>query len=745
MEKTGVLKGLRVIDFGQYVAGPLAAMILGDYGADVIHVDPPGGPRWDGYKANAVLARGKRNIILDLKNEADLSVARQLIDNADILIENFRPGVMDRLGLSYEACSEKNPTLIYCSLPGFSRYDVLRRDLPGWEGIIGAEGGLYSGFNYDTRENIVRFDGMPLASNFAAIIACHSIVSALIVRKKSGRGQYIESSLYDACFEVDSTRTVHPMQNFVPAEFSFDSPSMRAYSLVRLMAEYPCKDGRFIQTTPPPRGALSVAKALFPQEWLDNGVPESAKDTVREVMLTRTMYEWEEYAQREHGAGFSISQTSEEWMRDPAALDSRTVISVEDPILGHTTQPGVPSLMLKSGDSAGIPRHLPDADREEILAELKELPPREKPSCRPPEPALKGLKVLDLCQVVAGPTCGRLLAEYGADVLKINNPDLMANYTALGGHEVQNNGKTSIFLALKSEEGQRLLDSFVREIDIFHCNFAQAAYEHLGVSEEQLREKNPNIILSQINIHSLGGGREWMRGHEDLGEAISGMSCRYGDSVKPDTLPLLVLDHMTGHMGCLGVMLAVYSRLCTGVGQRVQACLSRSSTLVQLPFMLGYEGKVWDEPAGPDCMGYGPLDRIFRAKDGCFYLVAKDTAALRAIPLLAGMPEEPEALAAELEVRCTEGSVAGWLELLNVPGVIARRCRAYGTEPPEEEYAKARGITRREYHPGVGMLRTTHGAPRLSLTPPVLAYPSPAAGADTEWFLKQYKETHGFI
>ena len=87
MEKHGVLKGLRVIDFGQYIAGPLCAMILGDYGADVIHIDPPGGPRWDGYKANAVLARGKRNIILDLKDPKDSAVAKKLFRTADILVD----------------------------------------------------------------------------------------------------------------------------------------------------------------------------------------------------------------------------------------------------------------------------------------------------------------------------------------------------------------------------------------------------------------------------------------------------------------------------------------------------------------------------------------------------------------------------------------------------------------------------------------------------------------------------------
>lgn len=740
MNKEGTLKGIRVIDFGQYIAGPFAAMILGDYGADVIHIDPPGGPKWDGYNANAVLARGKRNIILDLKQQEDLNVAKKLIATADIVIENFRPGVMDRLGLGYESCAEENPGLIYCSIPGFSKTDLERRSMPGWEGIVSAEGGLYSGADMMKHESFIRFNALPLASNFAAVIACHSIVSALIVRKKCGRGQYIESSLYDACFEVDGTRTVTPNYGFIPKGMSRSAESINAYSLVRKMAQYPCKDGRYIQTTPPPRGATSLARALFPKEWLMNGLPEDADKTVEKLMLTKTMYEWEEYAQKEHGAGFAVSQTSEEWLRDMSAIESRTVISVDDPILGKTTQPGVPSIMLKSRDCAGIPRHMPDEDRLEILEELETLKPKQKPSsCPKPEPALKGVKVLDLCQVVAGPTCGRLLAEYGADVLKINNPDIMANFTALAGHDVQNNGKTCIFLALKSEEGRELLNRFIREADIFHCNFAQEAYEHLGVTEEQLRNLNPEIILSQINIHSLGGGREWMRGHEDLGEAVSGMSCRYGNSVKPVTLPLLVLDHMTGQMACLGVMLAVYDRMCNGKGQRVQACLSRSSTLTQLPFMINYDGKIWNEPAGLEAKGYGPLDRLFKAKDGTFYMVAKSTSVLRSIPKLSDMPEDPEEFADVFERLTTGENVDTWLSLLNIPGVCVRRCRYYQVEPPEEEYAKARGLTKREYHPGVGFLRTSHGAPRLSLTPTIPAFPCSAPGGDTERFLEEYR------
>ncbi|HEX8969431.1 MAG TPA: CoA transferase, partial [Chloroflexota bacterium] len=92
------LDGIRVIDFGHYIAGPLAAVMLADAGAEVIHVDPPGGPSWK-TDAEAFLQRSKQRITLDLKAPDDLAVARRLIGTADVVIENFRPGVMDRLGV----------------------------------------------------------------------------------------------------------------------------------------------------------------------------------------------------------------------------------------------------------------------------------------------------------------------------------------------------------------------------------------------------------------------------------------------------------------------------------------------------------------------------------------------------------------------------------------------------------------------------------------------------------------------
>ena len=127
------LAGLKVIDFGQYIAGPAVAMILADQGAEVTRVEAPGGPFWDS-PANAILNRGKRSIRLDLKDAAERDIARRLVAGADVLVENFRPGVMARLGLDPEAATAANPRLVYLSLPGFSSRDEERAGLQAFDG-----------------------------------------------------------------------------------------------------------------------------------------------------------------------------------------------------------------------------------------------------------------------------------------------------------------------------------------------------------------------------------------------------------------------------------------------------------------------------------------------------------------------------------------------------------------------------------------------------------------------------------
>ncbi len=135
----GALDGVRVVDFGQYIAGPLLGTLLADAGAAVVHVDPPGGPRWQ-TPANAVLLRGRQTVELDLKRAEGLTEARRLVAGADVLIEGFRPGVMERLGLGADRLLAENPALVYCSLPGFPSDDPRGRQGMGGRRVGGDVG-----------------------------------------------------------------------------------------------------------------------------------------------------------------------------------------------------------------------------------------------------------------------------------------------------------------------------------------------------------------------------------------------------------------------------------------------------------------------------------------------------------------------------------------------------------------------------------------------------------------------------
>ena len=133
------LAGVRVVDFGHYIAGPLAGMLLADQGAQIIKVDRPGTRSANaGDAADAMYNRGKTRLELDLKSEAGLAAARRLIAAADVVIENFRPGVMDRLGLGAHVLTERHPRLIYLSLPGFASTDLGKANIRAFEGVLNA-------------------------------------------------------------------------------------------------------------------------------------------------------------------------------------------------------------------------------------------------------------------------------------------------------------------------------------------------------------------------------------------------------------------------------------------------------------------------------------------------------------------------------------------------------------------------------------------------------------------------------
>lgn len=196
------LSGVRVVDFGQYIAGPAVAMILGDLGATVVHIDPPSGPLWDN-PANAILNRNKLIVALDLKTEKGLLEAKALVAEADIVIENFRPGVLARLGIDFSTLRKSRPELITLSIPGFASDDELRRDWRAFETVIAASSGVFTdmGLNRVLMGINPSFSPLPLSSAYGTMLAASATVLALQARERTGHGDHIEVPLASAVME----------------------------------------------------------------------------------------------------------------------------------------------------------------------------------------------------------------------------------------------------------------------------------------------------------------------------------------------------------------------------------------------------------------------------------------------------------------------------------------------------------------------------------------------------------------
>jgi crotonobetainyl-CoA:carnitine CoA-transferase CaiB-like acyl-CoA transferase len=209
---TGPLVGIRIIDFTRALAGPFCTMLLADLGADVIKVEPPEGdfsrfsepfPEGDteqafgGYFAS--INRNKRGVVVDLKERAERERVLALIDTADAVVENFRVGIMDRLGLGYETVHERNPRLVYAAIRGFGdprTGESPYAEWPAYDVVAQAMGGIVSMTGTDQGQ--VLKVGASIGDLYPGTMAALGIVSALLHAKSTGQGQFLDVSMYDA-------------------------------------------------------------------------------------------------------------------------------------------------------------------------------------------------------------------------------------------------------------------------------------------------------------------------------------------------------------------------------------------------------------------------------------------------------------------------------------------------------------------------------------------------------------------
>ncbi len=727
---SSVLEGVRVIDFGQYIAGPLAGMLLADQGADVIHVDPPGGPMWE-TPANATWHRGKRSIILNLKEAGDLAIAKRLIESADVVIENFRPGVMDRLGLGPQAAMGVNPRVIYCSLPGFASDDP-RSQVRAFEGVVGAATATYRPADGNSDRPV--YTGIPISSNYAAFQAVVSIIMALFARRRDGLGQWIEVPLFDATFPSIGARA---MRVHNPAHIAPTSRGIWG-------GGFECADGRWVQfggsgnqnfrhfveaagiTAWDQEGLTDIERIMREPELFDKHLHRA-----RELFKTRTAQEWEDLVAKA-GSECAVCRTSAEWFEHPHARDSQMVIEVDDPQHGKMLQPGINVRLSRTPGAVRWPAPRPDQHRAEILVGIEARPPTTPAPAMAEtlQAALEGVRVLDLCIILAGPTLGRTLAEFGADVIKIDNP-ARGGYVA--SHNDVNRGKRSLLLDLKSEAGRDIFWRLLEDADVVAQNYRAGKLEKLGLSYEAVRRRKPDIIYASLNAFGHLGPWAQRPGHEQFAQAATGMQRRFGGDGRPMIQPNPINDYGTGFMGAYAVALALLHRQRTSEGQHVDTALAYTAMMHQSPFMQSYAGKRWDEPHGQDMLGSGPLHRAYRARDGWFFIGARqdEVSRLATVDGLTGMASlHGEALEQRLAQRFADDTVASWVARLTRAGIGAHRYIGDLEELMQDSWVRAHELSLTREHDEMGLVTTCGPAPRLSSTPIRVGRPAPKPGSD---------------
>lgn len=206
-DRDGALRGIRVLDFTHFIAGPYCTMLLGDLGAEVIKIEPPTGDTFRHFRPHVAgesgpflgFNRNKKGLCLDLRHALGREVALDLVRHADVLVENFSTGVMDRYGLGYAAAAEANPRLVYCSATAYGRTGSLAARA-GFDPVVQAETGFMSMNGHPEHEPTRT--GPAVMDVSTGMMACNAVLAALVARSRTGRGQYVEVALFDTAVNM---------------------------------------------------------------------------------------------------------------------------------------------------------------------------------------------------------------------------------------------------------------------------------------------------------------------------------------------------------------------------------------------------------------------------------------------------------------------------------------------------------------------------------------------------------------
>ena len=377
---TSSLAGLRVLDLTRVLVGPYTTMILADLGAEVIKLEMPGQgddarhypPHVNGESAYFMsLNRNKRSMTLNLKSETGKALFLDLIQNVDVLVENFRPGTMERLGLGYETLKQINPGLIYAAASGFGQSGPYSRQ-PAYDGVVQAMGGIMS-ITGQLGGAATRV-GTSIGDIAAGLFTAVGILAAVIHRDKTGQGQLVDVAMLDCQVAlVENAIARYTVAGEVPGPIGNRHPSITPFE------PFTTSDGqlmvaignnaiwsRFCAAINNPDLA---SDPRFETNALRTGNYEELRPLIAAAMAEKTTAEWVSIL-KEAGVPNGPINSVDMVVTDPQVLAREMIVEVDHPVAGKTDLPGIPIKLSETPGSIREPAPLLGEHTVEILSDV---------------------------------------------------------------------------------------------------------------------------------------------------------------------------------------------------------------------------------------------------------------------------------------------------------------------------------------------------------------------------------------
>jgi crotonobetainyl-CoA:carnitine CoA-transferase CaiB-like acyl-CoA transferase len=723
-------KGIRIVDFSQGVSGPMAAMLLGDFEAEVVKVEPPGGDRLKDHPGYQVFNRNKQVTTLDLDTAEGLAAARELIAGADVAIFSDPPGRLEALDLDAATLTHVHPGLVHAWVPPYGVRGSWSQ-IPPHHSLLSALTGVAfrQGAYADQPVHLV----LPLLWYGQGVLGASAIGAALLERQRSGRGQAVTVSGLHGLSEVSGPVRVLAAPPLPRGQPLGASPSYRLYQ---------CGDGQWFFL-----GALfanfylKVFQATgIEDRWEELALdPLAARDTLMAIFRSRPRTEWLQVLQ-DNGVPCAPVGSREAWFASETVAEGGLREVFKHPILGEVAIPGPPARLCETPGSV------------RALAEPIAAPPAWPPHLPPPgdggeeaSSPLDGVRVLDLGTVIAGAHAGGVLANLGADVIKIEPVEGDPFRSDGGGFCAYNRGKRGLGLDLKQPAAKALFYDLVRQADVVLDNYRYGVRTRLGIDYATLKAINPRIISCSINAYGDKGPRATLPGFDPLLQAEGGMQQAQGGDDEPILHTIPVNDVATAAVVSCAVVAALNARARTGEGQEIITSLMAQSLTFQLAEVVDYAGRPPNDLGGRDCLGPRALHRFYECADGWLAVVCETADEAEALGRVLGVEMSVDALSAPRDGDLAQSiasalaaskrdEVVQALLAAGVPAAPALRA----AEALESEWLWENHVFERWVHPRLGEILGVRAYADFSRTPAGFQHPTPDLGEHSTALLAEF-------